>query len=137
MQPDVGATPGRAEAPGRQRWVVRAALALVLVGVFSTWLVDGAVTLNGTEGPNDGWLVAILAVLGFGWARMVERGSWVGVAGLVSVAIVMGWTALDDWLDSRDTVAASAGHGLLLVVVGSAVLGATAVVCGVRLHRSA
>jgi hypothetical protein len=26
----------------------------VLVGVFSTWTTVGAVTLNGTQGPNNG-----------------------------------------------------------------------------------
>ena len=135
MQPDVTATPGQAAAPVWQRWVVWTALALVIAGVFSTWSVDGSVSLNGTQGPNDGWLLAILAVLGLGWARMMERGSWVGVAGLVATAIVMCWSALADWLDSRDTVSSSAGHGLLLVLVGSVVLGATAGAHGVRLHR--
>ena len=37
------------------------AIAAIVVGVFSTWLTDGPVTLNGTQGPNNGWLVVLIA----------------------------------------------------------------------------
>jgi hypothetical protein len=40
--------------------VSRVAIGAVLVGVFSTWTEVGSVTLNGTQGPNNGWLVVIL-----------------------------------------------------------------------------
>ena len=136
-EPDVAATTGKLEAPHWQRWIVRVALVVVLIGVFATWTVDGSVRLNGIQGSNDGWLVAILAVLGFVWARMMERGALVGAAALVATSIVVGWTAIADWLDARETVGASAAHGLLLVVVGSLVLAATACACGMRLRREA
>ena len=45
----------------RRQVVVWVAIAILVVGVFSTWTVAGPVTLNGTEGPNNGWLVVILA----------------------------------------------------------------------------
>src|SRR4051812_23349960 len=39
--------------------VAGGAVLAVLVGVFSTWASYGPVSLNGTQGPNNGWLVVI------------------------------------------------------------------------------
>ena len=65
------------------RLASRIAVAAVLVGVFVTWLADGPVRLDGTQGPNNGWLAAIMAVLALPWLRMLERGSWLGVIGVL------------------------------------------------------
>lgn len=116
--------------------VTRLAIAAALVGVFCTWLTDGEATLNGVEGPNDGWLVVILALLAIPWARSMERGSWVGIVGVGGASAVIGWTAVEDWLDARDVLGASVGYGLVVVVAASVVLGATAVARGVELARS-
>lgn len=105
------------------------------MGVFSTWTKDGFVTLNGIQGPNDGWLVLILVVPALLWARMTERGSWVGVVGLLGASLAMCWTAIEDWRDGRNAVGASVGHGLLLVVAGSLVLAAAAAVRAVEMAR--
>ena len=59
-------------------------------------------------------------------------GSWVGVIGVLGSGLVIFWTALENWLDSRATVGASAALGLLLVLAGSAVLTAAAVVRAVE-----
>jgi hypothetical protein len=120
------------------RIVSTVAVAGVLVGVFSTWATYGTVTLNGVEGPNDGWLVVIMAGLALLWARMLVRPSWsgaIGVAGVLGAAAVICWTALEDWSDNRAALEASAGHGLVLVIVASIVLGGVAVVRGVELAR--
>ena len=45
----------------QRRLVCRIAVAAVLVGVFVTWVADGPVRLDGTQGPNDGWLALIVA----------------------------------------------------------------------------
>lgn len=105
----------------------------MVVGVFSTWTKDGVVTLNGIQGPNDGWLVLILVVPALLWARMTERGSWVGVLGLLGASLVMCWTAIGDWRDSRDAIGASVGYGLLLVVVASLALAVAAAVRAIQL----
>ena len=120
---------GRRVAP----WL---AIAAVLLGVFSTWTVAGPVTLNGTQGPNNGWLIVILAAPALAWARMMERGSWIGVIGVLGAALVMCWTAVENWRDNREVLAASVGHGLVLVVAASIVLGATAAVRGIELVRA-
>ena len=120
-----------------RRLVVWVAIAVLLMGVFSTWTVAGPVTLNGTEGPNNGWLIVILAVPALAWARLMERGSWIGVIGVLGAAVVMCWTAVESWLDNREVLAASVGHGLVLVVAASIVLGVAAVVRAVELVRAA
>lgn len=117
------------------RLVVWVALAAVAVGVFSTWTRDGPVSLNGTQGPNNGWLVLIVAAFALGWSRSLARGSWVGVVGVLGSSAVMAWTALESWLENRDVLGASPGHGLILVLAASAALGCVAVVRGVELAR--
>jgi hypothetical protein len=120
----------------RLRVVSRTSIAAGLVGVFSTWATAGPVTLNGVEGPNNGWLVVLVALSTLVWTRWMEHGSWVGVVGVLGSAVVMCATALEDWSDNRDVLGASVGWGLLLVVVASIALGVTALLRGVELLRS-
>jgi hypothetical protein len=118
------------------RLVAWIAIAAAVIGVFSTWTSDGPLTLNGTEGPNNGWLIVILSAFALGWTRSMARGSWVGVVGVLGASIVMGWTALANWLDSRDVLGASASYGLLVVIAASIVLGSAAIARGAELARS-
>jgi uncharacterized membrane protein YhhN len=85
------------------------------------------VSLNGIQGPNDGWLVLIVAALALAWTRSMARASRVGIVAVLGAAAVMGWTAVQDWLDGRDVFGADVGWGLLLVLVASLVLAGTAV----------
>ena len=117
----------------QRRLVCRIAVAAVLVGVFVTWLADGPIRLDGTQGPNDGWLAAIVAGLALLWIRML--GSWPGVIGVLGSGLVIGWTALDDWLDGRVVLGASPRLGLALVLAGSVALTVVAVVQAVELAR--
>jgi uncharacterized membrane protein YhhN len=102
-----------------------------------TWTSDGSVDLDGTQGPNNGWLVLIVAAFALGWAGSMARGSWIGVVGVLGASVVMGWTAIENWLDSRDVLGASASYGLLLVLAASVVLAGAAVAGGAdaRLRR--
>ena len=113
----------------------RIAVAAVLVGVFVAWVSDGPVRLDGTEGPNNGWLAVIFALLALWWIRLLEQGSWTGVAGVVGSGLVIGWTALENWLDARAVLAAAAAAGLVLVVAAGAVLVAAGIIRGVELAR--
>ena len=123
---------------GGRSWtqvVAPVAIAVAVVGVFCTWTNDGPVSLNGTQGPHDGWLVVIVAVPALLWVRPLARGTWVGVIGVLGSAAVIGWTALASWRDSRDVLGASVGYGLLLVLAASLALAAAAVARGLeRLH---
>ena len=120
----------------RPRVVCWTALAAVAIGVFLTWTSDDPVDLNGIQGPNDGWLVLILSVFALAWTGALERGSWLGVVGVLGSAVVMGWTALEDWLEAREVSDASPGIGLVLVVGGSAVLATVSIRVAVALMRS-
>ena len=113
----------------------RAAVVAVLIGVFVTWVADGPVKLDGTQGPNNGWLAAIMAGLALLWIRML--GSWVGVIGVFGSGLVILWTALENWLDARATIDASARPGLGLVVAGGIALTAVAVVQAAEQAREA
>jgi hypothetical protein len=125
--------------PHLLRLVTQIALGLVVVGVFSTWTTVGSVTLNGTEGPNNGWLVVILALPALAWSRMMERDSWsgaIGVVGVLGASLVMVWTALENWFDNREVLDASVGHGLVLVVAAGTTLAVAAAHRGIELLRS-
>ena len=97
-----------------------------------TWTKDGSVHLDGTQGPNNGWLVLIVAAFALGWTRSMSTGSWVGVIGVLGASVVMGSTAIQSWLDSRDVVGATASYGLVLVVAASVALAGAAVARGVE-----
>ena len=111
------------------------AIPVAVVGVFCTWTNDGPLSLNGTQGPHDGWLVVIVAVPALLWARSLVKGTWVSVIGILGSAAVMGWTALASWRDSREVLGASVGYGLLLVLGASLALAAAGVARGLELLR--
>jgi hypothetical protein len=111
------------------------AIAIAVVGVFCTWTNDGPVSLNGTQGPHDGWLVVIVAAPALLWSRSLVRGTWISVIGVLGSAAVMGWTALASWRDSREVLGASVGYGLLLVLGASVALAAAGVARGLELVR--
>jgi hypothetical protein len=113
----------------------RLAVVAVLLGVFLTWLDDDPIRLEGVQGPNNGWLVVILALLSLWWIRLLERRSWVGVAGLLGTGVVIAWTALENWLDGRVILGADVGPGLVAVLAGAAVLAAAGVLQGLELAR--
>jgi hypothetical protein len=121
------------------RHVTWIALGLVVVGVFSTWTTADSVTLSGTEGPNNGWLLVILAAPALAWSTMMERDSWrgaIGVVGVLGTSLVIVWTALQNWADNREVLDASVGHGLVLVVAAGSVLALSAMFRGVQLLRT-
>ena len=118
----------------QRRLVCRIAVAAVLVGVFVTWVADGPIRLDGTQGPNDGWLAAIVAGLALLWIRML--GSWPGVIGVLGSGLVIGWTALDELAGRpRGDRRVPRVSDSLLVLAGSAALTAVAIVQAVELAR--
>jgi len=122
-------------APTTQR-LARAAIAAAALGVFLTWTSDGPVDLDGTQGPNNGWLVLLVAGLAAVWSRAMARGSLVGVIGVFGSAVVIGVTAGENWRDGRNVLGSTAAFGLLLVVAASVALAGVAVARGLALARS-
>ena len=119
----------------RERWIASGAVAVAVLGVFLTWTSAAGTRLDGTQGPNNGWLVVIVGAFALGWIRPMARGSWVGVVGVLGASLVMLWTAVENWLDNRDVLAGTAGLGVILVFVAALALAASAVVRGVHLTR--
>ena len=115
------------------RAIAAIAIVAAAVGVFSTWTSDGPVSLNGTQGPNDGWLVLIALVFVLCCLRSLRHGSWLGVAAVGGGSLVIGWVATKDWLENRDALDADAGYGLVLVIGASIALAASAIARGLQL----
>jgi hypothetical protein len=115
-------------------WVASVAVVVAILGVFLTWTSVGSASLDGAQGPNNGWLVVIVAAFALGWIRPMARGSWVGVLGVLGASVVMFWTTLENWLDNRGVLGGTPGLGIVLVLLAAVTLGASAVVQGVRSH---
>ncbi len=103
-----------------------------MVGVFSTWTSTGPVSLNGIQGPNNGWLVVIFAFVALGGVRSLSRGSWLGVAAVLGAAVVILWTAVEGLLDNRHVLGGSTGWGLWLTILAALTLAAAALLVAVR-----
>lgn len=119
----------------RIRWVASVAVAVAVLGVFLTWTSVGSARLDGTQGPNNGWLVLIAVAFALAWIRALDRGSWIGVVGVFLMSAVMAWTALENWLENRDALGGTPGLGVVLVLLAAVALGACAVVRGAQVAR--
>ena len=106
-----------------------------MVGVLATWTSDDPVDLDGLEGPSNGWLVLIVAAFALAWTGSMSRGTRAGVVAVVGAAVVMGWAALENWVDGRAVLGARVGFGLLLVLAASVALGVVAVARAAQLRR--
>ena len=118
----------------RFAWAARGAILLAVIGVFGTWRSAGPVSLDGFQGPHNGWLVIVfglIALLGIGAAA---RGSWIGVVLVCGCGAAMtygAWTSLND---DGSTIGGSSGWGVWLTIVASAALAVLALFAAV--HRS-
>jgi hypothetical protein len=115
--------------------VASIAVAVAVLGVFLTWTSAPSASLDGTQGPNNGWLVVIVGVFALGSIRLMARGSMVGMVGVFGASIVLFWTAAENWLDNRQVFGGTAGYGLVIVVAASAILAATSVTTAVGRAR--
>jgi cardiolipin synthase A/B len=126
----------RRRRPG-PRAIAAIAIALAAVGVFGTWTNAAPVSFNGTQGPNDGWLVLIALAVALGCLRSLTRGWWFAVTAVAGCALVVAWVAIEDWRENRAVLDADVGYGLVLVLAGSVALVASAVMRGLQLGRGA
>ena len=127
--------PARA-ADRRLASVCWAATVLAIVGVFGTWRNAGAVSLDGFEGPHNGWLVIIFALIALAGVGALARGSWLGIVTVLGSAAVM---IFDGRPRRRRTttrsIGGSSGWGVWLTIAASAVLAGCAAVAAVRRVR--
>ena len=117
----------------RLAWASRAAILIAFVGVFGTWRSAGPVSLNGFEGPHNGWLVIVFGLIALAGVRAVSRGSWLGIVLVLGCAAVMVYAAVSSLAD--DTLGGSSGWGVWLTLVASAGLAALALAAAVERLR--
>jgi hypothetical protein len=115
----------------RLAWGCRAAIVLAIVGVFGTWRSSGPVSLDGFQGPHDGWEVIIFGLIALIGVGSAARGSWIGIILVLGCAIVMTLAATRAVAGDGDVLGGSSGWGVWLSIVASAVLAACAVVSAV------
>lgn len=114
-----------------------AALAVLaaLVGVFSTWFATDAGTLNGVQGPDNGWAAVIFGLIALAGVRASARGSWLGVVTLLGCAAVMLWAAFGNLAENDDVLAAGSRWGLWLTVAAALAVVAISLLGAVRRRR--
>ena len=134
---------GVAEAPAdpigpdrRIALICRASILLAMIGVFGTWRSADPVSLNGVEGPHDGWLVIIFALIALAGVRSLSRQGWLGIVTVFGAASAMLYTVLANLLDDRAVLGGRSGWGLWLSIGASLVLLVTAVWAGLRRRRT-
>ena len=108
-----------------------AAILAAFVGVFGTWRSAGPVSLDGFEGPHNGWLVIIFGLIALAGVHSVARGGWLGIVLVVGCGAVMLLTAIDDVVSDADVLGGSSGWGVWLTIAASGALAAVAVYSGV------
>jgi cardiolipin synthase len=108
---------------------------LAIAGVFGTWRNAGPVSLDGFEGPNNGWLVIIFALIALAGVRSTSRGSWLGIVTVLGGAGVVLFTAIENVVDDNSVLGGSSGWGVWLTIVASTVLAGAALVAAVRRLR--
>jgi hypothetical protein len=107
--------------------ICRASIVLAVVGAFGAWRNAGPVSLDGFEGPHDGWLVVIFALIAFAGVPSWSRHGWLGILTVLGAGCAMLYTAIGDLLDDRSAFGGSVGWGLWLCIGASVALAACAV----------
>ena len=112
--------------------ICRAAVLLAILGVLGTWRNAGAVSLDGLEGPHNGWLVIIFALISLAGVGALVRGSWLGIVTVLGCAVVMIVTAVRNVVSDNDVLHGSSGWGVWLTIGASFVLAGCAILGSVR-----
>ena len=108
---------------------------LAIIGVFGTWRNTGTVSLDGFEGPHNGWLVIFFGLIALAGVAALSRGSWLGIVTVLGGAAVMISTAVEDVVHDNAVLGGSSGWGVWLTVAASAVLAGAALLAAVRRLR--
>jgi hypothetical protein len=109
-------------------WASRAAILIAFVGVFGTWRSSGAVSLNGFEGPHNGWLVIVFGLIALVGVGSAARGSWIGILLVLGCGAAMTYGAATSLADDGAMLGGSSGWGVWLSVIASGALAIGAVV---------
>jgi hypothetical protein len=103
--------------------------------VFGTWRSSGPVSLNGVEGPHNGWLVIIFGLIALTGVGSLSRGGWLGIVTVLGAACVMLYAPVSNLVDDNAVLGGHSGWGIWLTIVASVVLAGTAVLAAVQRIR--
>lgn len=110
----------------RVAWVCSPALLAAIVGVFGTWRSAGPASTNGLEGPHDGWLVILFALIAFAGIRSLERGGRLGAVLVVGCGAAILYFAVRNLIDDGEVLGGSSGWGIWLTIVAGILVTGTA-----------
>ena len=99
------------------------AVLLAIAGVFGTWRSVGPVSLDGFEGPHDGWLVIIFALVSLVGVGSLSRGGRLGFVTVAGGAAAVLFTAVSDLVDDADGLGGRSGWGIWITIAAAALLG--------------
>jgi hypothetical protein len=126
-------------SPGRRSLIAlicRLAIALAIVGTFGTWRTAGAVSLDGVQGPHDGWLVIIFGLIALAGVGALARGSWLGIVTVAGCAAALIWSTVHDLDDDNAVLGGRSGWGIWLTIAAASLLAGVAVYAVVDRARS-
>jgi hypothetical protein len=67
------------------------------------------VSLDGVQGPHDGWLLVIFALIALAGVQSLSRHGWLGIVTVLGAACAMLYTAVGNLLDDRVVFGGNAG----------------------------
>jgi len=103
------------------------AIVAAFVGVFGPWRNAGPVSLDGFEGPHNGWLVIIFGLIALAGVGSLSRGGWLGTVTVLGAACVMVYAAVANVVDDNAALGGRTGWGVWLTIAASVLLGGIAV----------
>jgi hypothetical protein len=74
---------------------IEASAALMLIGAFGPWIKALGVSVSGTDGSNDGWIVVVAAVFGGVVAAITYKNRGAGVCALIGGVAGLSTAAYD------------------------------------------
>jgi hypothetical protein len=112
--------------------ICRVSIVIAIAGVFGTWRSAGPVSLDGVEGPHDGWQVIIFALIALAGVGALARGSWLGMLTVFGGSLAMLSAAARAVVKDNAVLHGSSGWGVWLTIAASVVLGVCAIFAAVR-----
>ena len=100
---------------------------LAILGLFGTWRVAGSVSLDGLEGPHNGWLVLVFGLIALAGAGSLSRGGWLGILTVLGCGGAMLYGAVVSLAEDGAVLGGRSGWGVWLTTVASACVAALAV----------
>lgn len=108
-------------SPARTARICRLAIAAAVVGVLGNWRHAPPVSLNGLEGPHDGWLVVLFAVIALAGVGSLSRGGRLGSVLVLGCSAAMLYLAVRNLVDDGEVLGGSAGWGIWLTIAAAVV----------------